>query len=97
MACHISLKGANNEGSIRRSIAGKIAQLSSPPVTKVELFLTERCTLHCDYCFVANKNATKRMSLEIAQTSIDYLMEHSLGKQELSITFLEASLYWNSP
>lgn len=57
-----------------------------PPVTKVELFLTEACNLRCDYCFVATKKAYKRMSLETAEKAIDLLMRESRDEKEVHIT-----------
>lgn len=87
MTLYISSRELEKEDRLRRIIASKFTQIILPPITKIELVLTERCTLHCDYCFVANKNASKRMSLEIAHASINFLMAHSHDKRELSVAF----------
>lgn len=83
----ISLMNARREERLRRAIAGRMAQRTAPPITKMELFLTERCTLRCDYCFVANKKASRRMSWEVARTSVDFLLEQSRSEREINITF----------
>jgi len=76
-----------NLRSLGRKIAEKILLKSLPPLTLMELFLTEACNLRCDYCFVATKKAYKRMSKEVAQRAIDFLMRESRDEKEVNITF----------
>ena len=63
------------DGGIEKKIAERIAcRKFAAPITRMELFLTENCTFHCDYCFAATKNAYKRMSLNTAKKAIDFLL-----------------------
>lgn len=68
-------------------VARKYATNRLPAVRKIEMFLTEDCTLRCDYCFVNNKNHSKRMSWEVAKKAVDFLVEKSSSDSELHITF----------
>jgi uncharacterized protein len=73
---------------LQHGIVDGLAQKRMPPIIKIELFLTERCTLRCDYCFVATKKASRRMSWEVARKAVDFLMEQSRGEEEVTITFI---------
>lgn len=57
-----------------------------PPITSVDLFVTEDCTLKCDYCFVAKKFKGRKMTWEIAKKAIDFLMHASLNEPQVHIT-----------
>lgn len=72
---------------LKSRIVGRMAQERLPPISKVELFLTEDCNLRCDYCFVATKKYWRRMSWEVAQKSVDFLIEQSRDVPEVAITF----------
>jgi len=50
-----------------------------PPLTHMELFLTESCNLACRYCFVEGKNTKNRMTLDVARRAVAFLLEHSAG------------------
>ncbi len=69
-------------------IAGTLVSNQFPAIERMELFLTERCTLRCDYCFVANKRASRRMSWEVGRAAVDYLMRESRDRDHLEITFI---------
>lgn len=60
-----------------------------PALGKLELFLTWRCPLRCDYCFIANKddNAGQQMTRETAETAVRFLFDNSGGRRDLSILF----------
>ncbi|MFN4179819.1 MAG: hypothetical protein ACK4I8_05865 [Armatimonadota bacterium] len=60
-----------------RAIAKRVMEKTLPPLTMMELFLTEACNLRCDYCFVATKRAYKHMSWEVAKRAVDFLMKES--------------------
>jgi uncharacterized protein len=57
-----------------------------PPVTKLELILTEGCNLGCSYCFEAEMLGPRRMPLETAKAGVDLLFDYSLNAPEVSIT-----------
>jgi len=40
---------------LRSRVVEGVVCARTPPIVKIELFLTESCTLACDYCFVATK------------------------------------------
>ena len=42
----------------------------------VTFIVTEDCNLRCKYCYQVHKNNKKRMSFEIAQKAVDYLLDH---------------------
>ena len=61
---------------LRSTVINKYIIGSAPPITVMDLFLTEHCTLRCDYCFVTNKRY-KRSSWEILEKAVDFLMKES--------------------
>lgn len=65
----------------------RYAECKLPSVTKMELFLTENCTLQCDYCFVNDKDHSKRMCWETARKAVDFLIDNSPSSSSLAITF----------
>ena len=77
-----------NDKIIQKRIAEKIIFNKYPPaITRMELFLTENCTFHCDYCFAATKNAYKRMSLNTAKKAIDFLLYESRDSENVEVIF----------
>jgi uncharacterized protein len=54
----------------------------------VTMIVTEHCQLACKYCYLVGKNASRRMSLGIAQKAVDYL----LGNRAL---FHEPAVIWD--
>lgn len=72
---------------LRSRLVDKLAEHVLPPISKVEMFLTENCTMGCDYCFVAGKSASKRMSWTTAQKAIDFLFAQSGEVPIIQITF----------
>jgi len=71
-----------NFRSLGQKIAEKILLKFLPPLTLIELFLTEACNLRCDCCFVATKKAYKRMSKDVAQRAVDLLMRESFRQEK---------------
>ena len=68
-------------------VASRYAAERMPALHRIELFLTEDCTLRCDYCFVNDKNHHKRMSWETAKKAVDFLFEQSPPQSEVEIAF----------
>jgi uncharacterized protein len=60
-----------------------MSQLSMP-VTSLDLDITKDCCLQCSYCFRGAKE-NKPLSYEVAQRSVDFLLEESGGADEISI------------
>jgi len=84
---NVKLDKLLNDG-IEKKIAERIAcRKFAPPITKMELFLTENCTFHCDYCFAATKNASLRMSLKTAEKAIDFLINESRDSKSVEVIF----------
>jgi len=73
---------------IKSQIIQNAIHLIPQPITRLELFLTENCTLNCDYCFVASKKKGHRMSWETAKKAVDFLMIQSSNLSEIHITFI---------
>nr|HDM58919.1 radical SAM protein [Bacillota bacterium] len=66
---------------------GIIGEKVLPPITKIELFLTEDCTNRCDYCFVRTKNEHNYMSKETALAAVDWLFSVCGDTEEVRILF----------
>jgi uncharacterized protein len=60
--------------------------MSNYDIVFVDLFLTENCNCRCSYCFVEGKNH-RSLSLEIAQKTVDFLVNHSGNETDLGILF----------
>lgn len=61
-------------------------------VSMIALQLTQQCNLRCEYCVYSGKyenrvHSDKNMSFKTAQRAIDFLVEHSRDKQNVSISF----------
>lgn len=57
-----------------------------PPITKMELILTEGCNLACAYCFEQEMRGVRRMPAAVAQAAIDLLVEFSGEETRLDVT-----------
>jgi len=57
-----------------------------PPITHLELILTEGCNLACTYCFEKEMLGYRRMSIQTAKAALDLLFEYSGGARDLRIT-----------
>src|SRR5439155_8684980 len=57
-----------------------------PPLTHMELVLTEGCNLACTYCFEKGMLGYRRMPLRIAKAAVDLLFEYSRDADSLQIT-----------
>ena len=79
---------ARIEERLSGRIAVRIATKREPAIKRIELFLTDRCTLRCDYCFVAEKNVSERMTWSVAAAAVDMLIRESRGEKDLSIVFI---------
>lgn len=77
-------------------ISTKLREFRYPPITKLELFLTEDCNLRCDYCFLKGKRP-QYMSWDIAKRSVEFLFAESRDARDLTIIFFggEPLLLWD--
>ncbi len=68
-----------------------------PPITEMELMLTEQCDQRCDYCFVEGKNSDWAMDSATARRAVDYLFRESRKKPRVRILFFggEPLLAWD--
>ncbi len=73
--------------ALTEKIMEQFKEKAFPPVTRLEMFLTENCPLRCDYCFVEGKNNYKRMSRETAMKAVDFLIRESADKEDVNIIF----------
>jgi len=51
----------------------------------VTFILTEDCQLRCKYCYFVSKNSKNKMNFEVAQKTIDYLLDNRDSFSESSI------------
>lgn len=87
MATLLSRISADQLEAFESRVARQYAAGRMPPINRVEMLVTEDCTLQCDYCFVNNKSHLKRMSWEVAKKAVDFLIERSSPDSDLEITF----------
>lgn len=75
----------------------QIEYIYSNTISRVTLQLTQNCNLRCSYCpysaseltndYLNRSHNSKRMSLETAKKSIDFLLNHSRNSSEVLISF----------
>ncbi len=58
-----------------------------PPITAMELIVTENCNLQCTYCFEKSMVRRRNMSIKVAQVAIDLLFDYSQKEEELYVTY----------
>src|SRR5689334_12653036 len=68
-----------------------------PPVTSLELVLTEGCNLACTYCFEKEMLGYKRMPLDTARAAVDLLFDYSRNEPRISITHFGGEPTLNFP
>ena len=57
----------------------------NPPISKIDLDMTNNCVLACDYCFRGEKNPRK-LTWEVGSRVIDWLIEKSQNEKKLSVS-----------
>ena len=57
----------------------------NPPISKIDLDMTNNCVLACDYCFRGEKNPRK-LTWEVGSRAIDWLIEKSQNEKKLSVS-----------
>lgn len=70
-------------------VYGLVLRLNStlfPPITQMELILTQGCNLSCSYCFEKDMLGYLRMPERIALKAIDLLFSYSGKSERLNIT-----------
>jgi uncharacterized protein len=78
----------NTSQNLVKIINDKMNKKKYPPVTRLELMLTENCNLNCEYCFISFKNKFNRMTELISKKSIDFLLSNSKKKKKLGVFFM---------
>lgn len=53
----------------------------------ITFIVTKDCQLACKYCYLVGKNDKERMSWEVAQKAIDYILSHENDFQEKSVVW----------
>jgi uncharacterized protein len=67
-------------------VAAELNSRFFPPLTKLELILTEGCNLACSYCFEKPMRKLRRMPSAVARAAIDLLLEYSADVELLDVT-----------
>ena len=84
---------SNKVKTIRHSMSDYLDVMLDRCVSKITLQLTQDCNFKCSYCAYSQDNALQRshqqktMSLEIAKKGIDFLRDHSIDVDEVSVGF----------
>jgi uncharacterized protein len=53
----------------------------------ITFIVTKDCQLACKYCYLVGKNTKERMSWDVAQKAIDYILDHENDFREESVIF----------
>lgn len=53
----------------------------------ITFIVTKDCQLACKYCYLVGKNSKERMSLDMAQKAVDYILSHEDEMPEESVVF----------
>ena len=59
--------------------------LGLPAIACVDLMVTTKCNMRCDYCFVEGKDSGSTMSTDIARRAIEFIFRHVGNRQEVEI------------
>lgn len=78
--------GPTTLGTFTDVIRGIRHAVRMPPVTFLELILTENCNLRCSYCWERDKRPHD-MSATVAHAAVDFLLTHSRDVQDVGILF----------
>ena len=73
---------SDNAKDLIYQVARSVNTSFFPPLTQLELILTEGCNLACTYCFEKDMLGYKRMPLEIAQSAVDLLFDYSANESD---------------
>lgn len=70
------------------------------PIKAMCLHIAHDCNLRCKYCFASTGDfgtGRKLMPFSVAKAAIDFLLEHSVGRQNLELDFFggEPLMNWN--
>ncbi len=55
------------------------------PVTQLILQSTNFCNLNCSYCYLPNRNDTRKMTVEIASRALETILESGLVEKKIEI------------
>ena len=89
LARRIGERAALSQADARRLVYRVAAELNArffPPITKMELVLTESCNLACAYCFEKPMRGARRMRPAVARAAVDLLIEYSGEETALEVT-----------
>jgi uncharacterized protein len=100
LARRVGEKGALATADAESLIYHVTAELNArffPPITKVELILSEGCNLACEYCFEKHVTGARNMPAAVARGAIDLLVEYSREEKEINITHFGGEPLLNLP
>jgi len=86
----------NRADQLTKHLADTIILCAFPPVTFVDLFVTDDCNLRCPYCFVHGKRP-KYLDIETARAAVDFLIRESRDDQDVTILFIGGEPLLNMP
>ena len=53
----------------------------------ITFIVTKDCQLACKYCYLVGKNTKERMSWDVAQKAINYILDHEEDFSEENVIF----------
>ena len=60
----------------KEMLSHKIQEWKDGVARNITFVLTEDCQLRCRYCYLCGKNSTEKMTFDVAQKAINYVLEH---------------------
>ena len=73
--------------NISEIIKEKPQQWQSGMAKNITFIVTKDCQLACKYCYLVGKNEKERMSFDVAQKAIDYILAHESEFREESVVW----------
>lgn len=86
------LRPVNNNVKIEHQESDKLKEIYKNNLSSVILQVTQNCNLRCEYCiysgsYINRTHNNKRMSVETAIKSVDFLYKHSSNSKAITIGF----------
>ena len=82
-------KGTSHKVPLFDALLMRVGHRLFPPLSSMELIVTEKCPLACGYCWV--KKNQKSMTKEMAERAVDFFVRESRGEKTCQYCCLAVS------
>lgn len=87
LVCQTALCSREDARDVIYDAAAQINAALFPPLTQMELVLTEGCNLACTYCFEKEMIGYRNMPFEVAKNAVDLLFLYSRNEPNIDIAY----------